>query len=498
LDAIDTPTSRRLRYALVALALFFVVPVSSASSAAKSPRFGIYPAGAGQADALFGPSEPSIGNDWRTGVTFYQSGTSTYTVKFDAAHHTSAWTDVTPPFTAAGGQDPILWTDLPTGHTISSQLFEPDECSLAAVTDSDGALWVPSKGCGIGAFDDHQSVGGGPYAGAVPALSLYGRAVYYCAHTGATGYCSRSDDGGITFGPAVQAYGPQLPVGEACTGLHGHIRVAPDGDVYLPLYDCANAAFAMSTDNGNSWSYHLVKGTNTQSEGDPSIAAGAKGTLYLAWQEGRSNKVGSRAFAAVSHDRGRTWKHFTDLGAKFRIRNIQFPTVIAGDDDRAAIAFIGTTTPGDDQRGAKIGDTCLQIADGITSCGVEPGVPSKDVFAGVWHLYIAVTYDAGKSWTTVDATPKDPVQRGCVWLGGGGAHTCRNLFDFNDITIDRQGRVLAAFSDGCLRACVAHGLKPDEAYNDSAHASDYRAHHGTIARLESGRGLFARYDKIVH
>src|SRR5205814_3135706 len=68
-------------------------------------------------------------------------------------------------------------------------------------------------------------------------------------------------------------------------------------------------------------------------------------------------------------------------------------------DDRAAFAFLGTQTAGD-----------TQASD----------------FPGVWHLYVAFTYDGGGSWTTADATPSDPVQRGCIW-NQGGSNPCRNL-----------------------------------------------------------------------
>jgi hypothetical protein len=30
----------------------------------------------------------------------------------------------------------------------------------------------------------------------------------------------------------------------------------------------------------------------------------------------------------------------------------------------------------------------------------------------------------------------------------------RNMLDFNDITLDRQGRVLVAYTDGCVGPCV--------------------------------------------
>src|SRR5207249_11221089 len=65
--------------------------------------------------------------------------------------------------------------------------------------------------------------------------------------------------------------------------------------------------------------------------------------------------------------------------------------------------------------------------------------------------------------TTVAATPADFVQRGCVDLQGttippsGRIDICsqRNMLDFNDITMDAQGRVQVALSDGCDTTCEA-------------------------------------------
>jgi len=61
-----------------------------------------------------------------------------------------------------------------------------------------------------------------------------------------------------------------------------------------------------------------------------------------------------------------------------------------------------------------------------------------------------------------DTTPTDPVQRGCISLQGtsnknaadGNLCKQRNLLDFNDITVDKLGRVLVAYSDGCVGTCV--------------------------------------------
>src|SRR5438445_201433 len=108
------------------------------------------------------------------------------------------------------------------------------------------------------------------------------------------------------------------------------------------------------------------------------------------------------------------------------------------------------------------------------------GDDQKSSFTGVWHLYVATTYDGGATWTTVDATPTDPVQRGCIWLGGG-SNQCRNLLDFMDVTVDPIGRVVVGYADGCTTTCVSGGTNTHSAV-------------ATIARQSGGTGLFAAHD----
>ena len=93
--------------------------------------------------------------------------------------------------------------------------------------------------------------------------------------------------------------------------------------------------------------------------------------------------------------------------------------MVAGDSNRAAFAFLGTTATGNIQ---------------------DPNFP------GIWHLYVAHTYDGGASWLTTDATPNDPVQRGCIWFLGG-SNICRNLLDFSSVDVNPQtGCVMAVFA----------------------------------------------------
>ena len=106
-----------------------------------------------------------------------------------------------------------------------------------------------------------------------------------------------------------------------------------------------------------------------------------------------------------------------------------------------------------------------------------------NTFPGKWYAFIATTYDGGANWTTVNATPNDPVQSMTgIWQQGGGEKD-RNLLDFNEITIDDKGRVLYGYSDGCVTpACIA-GAAPND------FVANMR-----VARQSGGKTLLASYD----
>ena len=440
-----------------------VLTLSIAASAAAAPTFTNYP---GPADLAGDAGEPSIGYNPKTDATLFQSYVNTLKVSgFDGAGN-ATWTDVTEP-TATVSLDPILWTDRDTGRTITSQLLLA--CSKAVISDDDGGTWLPSQGCGVGTGIDHQTVGGGPFSknGLLPP-TIYPNAVYYCTQGDVLnrGLCATSYDGGLTFGQAVEAYNF-----DDCPGVyHGHIKVDQEGTALLPVSDChGHQTLVTSKDMGQTWTLDEAPGSTSQRESDPHLGIGDKGTLYFGWEGADGADLGDKGYLGHAFSEGRPWisvkpagsnqwRAPVDVGAQLGIKNVQFPEVYAGDDDRAAFAFLGTTTAGDDQ---------------------DPN------FKGVWHLYVSYTYDGGLNWTTVDATPTDPVQRGCIWLQGGSSN-CRNLLDFNDITMDKQGRVLVAYADGCTDKCVTD-------------ASDYKdkTDLGVIARQESGLGLLSAFDSTL-
>jgi len=417
--------------------------------------------------------EPSIGVNWNTGKAFIQAGNHTLRVTFnDTVKPVAAtWEDQRSPF-ARLSLDPILFTDDShfggTNRTFSSQLNAVT--SELSFTDDDGNNWLPTQGSGQPAGVDHQTVGGGPYAVPAPPVHTYPHAIYYCSQDIVTAFCSRSDDGGLTFGPGVPIYlfttvsGVDRPVAPGtCGGLHGHARVSPDGTAYVPNEKCMDAngvsrpGAAVSIDNGLNWVVRTVPDAKSISPGsDPSVAAGANNTIYLGYVN-----VDGHAKIAVSQDRGLHWSKSQDAGTPFGVQNSEFAEVIAGDDNRAAYAFLGTPTAGD-----------TQSAD----------------FLGIWHLYVALTYNGGRTWTTADATPADPVRRGCIW-NQGGSNPCRNLLDFNDITVDKFGRVVVGYADGCTGTCVN-----DATQNASAGPASAQDALATIARQVGGQGLFVAFD----
>jgi hypothetical protein len=401
--------------------------------------------------------EPSCGVSWNSeiadngGTVMYISGLTTLRLRFNdctspaVLRESGNWQDVSPP-NAVTSLDPILYTDPVTGRTFSSQLL--GKTSLMSFSDDDGDSWFPSQGSGINSGVDHQTVGGGPFAPPLPNL-LHPHAVYYCSQDVALAQCGLSLDGGLTFGPALPIYTLL-----ECGGLHGHVKVGPDGTAYVPNKSCGGLqGVAVSSNNGATWTVRKVPGSSAGTW-DPSVAIGANGTVYFAFGNGDG-----RPMVAISHDHGQTWSSPVDLGASSGIKDTAFAGAIAGDDDRAAISFLGTTTPN-------------------SASGDDPNSPA------VWYLYVAHTYDGGATWTTVNATPGDPVQRGTICAGGptGCANGSRNLLDFNDVQVDRRGRPVVAFADGCTGPCV------DSPINTLSSLA-------AVARLKGGKGLFAAFDQ---
>jgi len=415
--------------------------------------------------------EPSIGVDYGTGHVFFQSNLNTIKAIFPAGSGAPALSDVSCAVTAQTTLDPILFADSITGRVGVSQLAA-NPLALNSITNffdakndpgASQANCIPSTGGGEVQGPDHQSLGGGAYPKPAPAgagATGYPHAFYYCSQTIVSGaLCSRSDNGGVNFNNGTPPYTSE------CGGLHGHLRVGPAGTVYLPNKSCGQTqGVAVSTDGVTTWKLKPVTGS-TPGPTDPSVAADRAGNVFFGYVNGDGTPA-----ISVSSDNGDHWSTPVKVGDALGIRNAVFSEVIAGDAGRAAYAFLGSPTGLDSQ--------------GRSRDNVDFGKnAAKTAYVdGEFHMYVATTVDGGQTYKTVDITPSDPVQRGSICTAGttcmGGT---RNLLDFNDITVDKDGRVLVGYADGCTGACTTSAL-----VSDNSHSAV-----GTIARQIDGPLLFA-------
>jgi len=322
-----------------------VIPTNPPPSTATPPTYINY-----QSPPALGNSsgEPSIGANWLTGNVMFQAVLETLRVTFDDSRSPAAatWVAKNGPNTSETTLDPILFTDSRTGRTVVSQLA--GTTSLSAYTDNDGETYMIGQGGGIASGVDHQTFGGGPFMKCTQAqlasnpsgcaaltgrapVTAYPNAIYYASQDIGDAMAALSLDGGLTFEVAHPMYNATQ-----CGGLHGHLKVAADGTVYVPDKNCGGTqGLVVSGDNGLAFTVRQVTGS-TPGTSDPSVGVGAQGRVYFGYVDGTSHPR-----IAVSDDQGVTWKNDQDVGVPFKIQNTAFPEVVAGDNDRAAFFFGG-------------------------------------------------------------------------------------------------------------------------------------------------------------
>ncbi len=522
---VSTVTRRLVALLFLCFATFLVVasfkPARTAAAppaAPGVPRFQNYPSPPGIANDA---GEPSIGCNWQSEKRFSNSMFSIpnggrvmlfggfspdlYRTTFDDCSSPAKPNWEAKPLllasTPRAAGDPILFTDHDTGRTFVSQLEGLTPAgSTTDITDDDGDTFTPSEGSSLPSDIDHQTFGGGRFHDPAPPTVGYPHAVYYASQSVSDARAALSVDGGLTFGPAF----PMYTINE-CAGLHGHIKVSPkDGTVYVPNVGCggsipfhetgAKQAVIVSEDNGITWNIRPIPDSTTHGNGsadntivgtrDPSVSIDAAGNVYFVYQaedrltpnaDGTDIAGDTHPKVAVSHDHGLHWEKSIDVGAKVingnPVRNATFVAATAGSAGRAAVAFFGTETGGSNWPCGEGDDCSLNVQ------GEATGINARPLFTGVWYLYVSTTFDGGKTWTTQNVTPGDPTQRGGICNTG----TCRNLLDFMDIQIDKEGRVLVAGEDGCVDACVDGG------------SNSFTAK-GFITRQSGGKRLIATFD----
>jgi hypothetical protein len=308
------------------------------------------------------------------------------------------WEDVSSDVTTTG-LDPILWTDQVTHRTLAINATAGANGGI--YSDNDGDTWTPVQG-GPNGGADHETFGTGPFPTAYASLTTplnQGQFALYCSQdVVGPGACQRSLTDGQTWENGIVAYTGNP---NTCGGLHGHVHIAGDGSAWLPIRDCAGGhqGGVISADTGITWTEFDVTPSSSQQIGaDPSIALDSDSTAYYCYVNNEPEPPDyapeGHLHVAVSTDHGVTWIRDTDVGLSHGIRNAAEPEAVGGSSGRAACGFLGTDQVGD-----------YQAPD----------------FKGVWYAFISTTYDGGVTWTTVNATPDDPVQRHTgIWQQGGG------------------------------------------------------------------------------
>lgn len=324
--------------------------------------------------------------------------------------------------------DPMLWVDPVTDVVYDDPMFPVLACSSLISSKDDGDSWTQRHGvCQVPPMD-HQRLGSGkPGPDSLPlAGALHPTVLYECYNHAVTTQCATSEDGGLAWSPPVPV---AVTERDACAGLNGSPRAAPDGTVVVPIFDgCDALLLGVSRDSGRTWT--LRKGPPGIGSGadDPSIAFTPDGTMYVAW-------TGDDHLArlARSPDVGATWDGVW-TPAPPDVTATAFVAMAAGADGRVAVAFLGT-----------------RDADGD---------PSDAPPETRWHLFVVTSDDAGTerpTFAATQATPDDdPVQVGCVWMRGLTVpqSECRNLADFIDAAMGPDGAFHVAFADGCVDACA--------------------------------------------
>jgi hypothetical protein len=320
--------------------------------------------------------------------------------------------------------DPMLWVDPVTDRVFAPFMWPTLLCAEGVWSDDDGATWFDRPmDCGL-PVNDHQKLATGPYTMDSPLLPLkgsYPNVVYFCYNKLVSTNCAVSTDGGLSF-PLDNV------VTMDCGGINGHPTAAPNGTVFIGLSEgCADTYVARSFDNGMSWELLKLHTDGLgQAEADPEVAVTPDGTSYYFWRATEDHRVyvvrSADAFSSIT-------KPF--LVSPPDVTSTRFVAMDAGDDGKLAFAYLGTRDS--DARAGEVNDLAR------------------------WHLFMTFTTDAEAAeptFTTVQVTPADdPVQVGYQWESGGG-DPGRNLLDFIDLVIAKDGRAYAAFTDGCTKDCA--------------------------------------------
>ena len=418
-------------------------------------------------------AEPSIGVT-SSGCIFFIA----FEKVMRSCDHGASWEDVTGPLCAFQTNDPYGWVDPVTDRIFNVQM-QGLQTSWICWSDDDGETWVGNPhDSGTTPLNDHIKLASGPWTssgygiGGQFSQTFYDQAVYYCYNKLAGIFCFTSFDGGATFEAGGQLFGLATTNG----GLHGAITSAPDGTVYVtPRVETPTVI--VSKDNGLTW----FDRTMGEDEGTPyprknsEVATDTQSNAYHIWT-GADEGV----YMATSTDSGQSWTQTSVRISPNEVISTAFPQVDAGDPGRIAITYLGS------ENASELNQSNI---DG------EPWDGNAHYANANVSYYLYVTYslnalDTNPVFHTVRASA-DPVQIGSICLNSGDCRDIggsnRNLLDFNDLHIDREGRVYIAFADGCTGECAT---------GNNSGPEDSRSRRGILCYLGSGPSLLEGFGTL--
>ncbi len=392
--------------------------------------------------------------------------------------HGQTWNNVADITQAPFTSDPYGWVDPVTDRVFNIHMMGL-ESTWIGWSDNDGESWLGNPhDSGPIPLNDHIKLATGPWVdegyGIPGGLSpIYEQAVYFCYNKLLGIFCHTSFNGGATFEVGGQIFG--LATGDG--GLHGAITTAPDGTVYVtPRVE--TPAIIFSKDNGYSWE------TRTMGEdvGTPyprknsEVATDSDSNAYHIWTGSDFGIYLSR-----STDSGENWEQDSTRISPIEVISTTFPQIDAGDPGRIAITYLGSENSGE------LGEPDI---DGQEWDG-NPHYANGNVSYYLYITYSLNALDANPIFHTVRVSP-DPVQIGSICLNSGDCRDIggsnRNLLDFNDLHIDRDGRVYVAFADGCTGDCAT---------GNNSQPEDSRSNTGAMYYLGSGPSLFESVGNLV-
>ena len=390
------------------------------------------------------------------------------------------WEEVQGPECSPTTSDPYGWVDPITDRVFGVQMIGL-ETSWICWSDDDGETWLGNPhDSGTTPLNDHIKLATGPWTssgygalGQITGSVIYETAVYYCYNKLAGIFCFTSYDGGATFVAGGQIFGLATTNG----GLHGAISTAPDGTVYVtPRVETPTVI--VSKDNGFSWSERYMGedvGTPNPRK-NSEVSADTASNAYHVWTGADEGIYMSR-----SMDSGETWEQESIRISPVEVISSVFPQTDAGDPGRIAITYLGS------ENGEMLNQSDI---DGNPWDGNAHYAPNN----ATYHLYITFSLNALDDepvFHTYRVTD-DPVQVGSICLNSGDCRDIggsnRNLLDFNDLHIDREGRVYVAFADGCTGDCAT---------SENATAADSRDGRGSVYYLASGPSLYEGFGPMT-